>query len=219
MTITELQPLQGERQSGESESAVLACNDWLRLGPGRTIPALLAQYQDRSSFVRGFKPPSTSKKTLETWSSRYSWPERAREYDAQWDAMQTEERERELAIGLALDFERVRKLKRLADFLEAQIYELSEPDPLTGQQHYHNVWCPDVKVVGHGDAAEAVDIERFNSALFTQYRETLNDLAKEVGGRVQKQEMTGKDGAPIKTIVQVVYENAIDHDGDANFNG
>jgi hypothetical protein len=50
----------------------------------------------------------------------------------------------------------------------------------------------DVKVVGTGDAAEVVDIERFNSALFTQYRETLNDLAKEAGGRVQKQEVSGQ---------------------------
>lgn len=207
--MVDLQPLAGTRNDGESNNAVLACNDWLRLGPGRTIPALLAQYQDKSNFVRGFKPPSTKTRTLETWSSRHSWPERATAYDAQWDAMQTEARAHELAIGLALDFERVRKLKRLADFLEAQIYELSDPDPLDpdGRRVYLNVWLPDVKQIGKGDDFERVDIERFNSALFTQYRETLNDLAKEVGGRVQKtsNEVFGKDGGAIP--VKVIYED------------
>lgn len=179
---TEVEPLAGQRHDGESHSAILACNDWLRLGPGRSIPDLLAQYQERSNFVKNFKPPSTSKKTLATWSSRYDWPERAAEFDANWDRVRTEEREQELALGLALDYERVRKLKRLSDFLEAQIYERG-PDG-----EYHNVWCPDVKVVGRGDDAETVDIVRFNGALFTQYRETLNDLAKEVGGRIAKSE-------------------------------
>ena len=110
-----------------------------------------------------------------------------------------------MGFGLALDYERVRKLKRLADFLEAQIYEQSEPDPLTGKRAYHNVWVPDVKILGKGDLAEVVDIERFNSALFTQFRETLNDLAKEVGQRVQKQEHSGSDGGAL--TVRVVYDD------------
>ena len=185
--MSELIPLKGERQSSESDSAVIACNDWLRLGPGRSIPVLLKKYSESQRK----SAPTQSLATLQKWSSKHGWAERAVEFDANWEAIKTAEREAELGFGLALDYERVRKLKRLSNFLEAQIYEQG----LEGQ--FHNVWLPDVKVVGHGDSAEAVDIERFNAALIAQYRETLEDLAAEVGGRVKRQEVAGagKDGA------------------------
>lgn len=189
----EIELLAGGRQSGESDAAAIACNDWLRMGPGRSLPALLNKYNESQQK----SAPTQSLATLQKWSSKFGWAERAVAFDANWEAIKTAERAAELNHGLSLDYERVRKLKRLSDFLEAQIYELGPPDPLTGRQSYFNVWVPDVKVVGTGDAAEVVDIERFNSALFTQYRETLNDLAKEVGGRVQKQEVSGPDGGAI----------------------
>lgn len=199
----EIELLAGARQNGETDAAAIACNDWLRMGPGRSLPALAKKYAE---FHQG-TPPTTSLDTLKRWSSKFDWATRAVEFDANWEAIKTAERNAELNHGLSLDYERIRKLKRLSDFLEAQIYELSPPDPATGRQSYYNVWVPDVKVVGTGDNAEVVDIERFNAALFTQYRETLNDLAKEVGGRVQKQEVAGagKDGA---ILVRVVYDDA-----------
>ncbi len=198
----EIEVLAGEAQNGESDKAVIACNDWLRMGPGRSLPALLEKYSEPYQN----QPPTKSLATLKDWSRRFNWAVRAAAFDANWEAMKSQERDAELNFGLSLDYERVRKLKRLADFLEAQIYELSEPDPLTGRRSFHNVWVPDVKIVGKGDTAEVVDIERFNSSLFTQYRETLNDLAKEVGGRVQKQEHSGPDGGAL--TVRVVYDDA-----------
>jgi hypothetical protein len=185
----ELHPLVGVRQSGESDNAVIACNDWLRMGPGRSLPGLL----EKLTTIYQSSPPTQSEGTLKQWSSKFGWAERATEFDANWDVIQTQERTQELSYGLSLDFERIRKLKRLSDFLEGQIYEQGA----NGQ--YHNVWCPDVKIVGQGDRAEVVDIERFNTGLIVQYRETLNDLAKEAGGRVVKsqQELTGKNGGAI----------------------
>lgn len=176
--------LSGQRQSGESDTAVVCCNDWLRLGSGRGIPELLRQYQDKSSFVRGFKPPTQSYKTLETWSSRYGWPGRATAYDAAWEARKNAERESILGYGLALTYERVRKLVRLAEFLEGQIYEQGESGL------FHNVWLPDTKSIGFGKTAKEIEIERFNSPIFEQYRKVMEDIAKETGGRVQKQETT-----------------------------
>lgn len=206
--MVEIPLLAGERQSGESDNAVLACNDWLRLGPGRSLPALAEKYNEGQQK----SAPTQSLATLQKWSSKNDWAERAVEFDANWDAIRNREREQELAYGLALDYERVRKLKRLADFLEAQIYEQGEPDPSTGKRPYHNVWCPDVKVVGHGDSAEVVDIERFNGALFTQYRETLNDLAKEVGGRVQRSsaEVSGPGGGAVEVRVISIVKMDMD---------
>lgn len=182
--VPEIELLSGARQNGETDLAVVACNDWIRLGSGRSIPALIEHYQDKKNFIKDFQPPSVSSSTLATWSSRFDWPGRARLYDAEWEHRKNAEREAVLNVGLSLDFERVRKLYRLAAFLEAQIYERGEDGV------YHNIWLPDVKQIGNGDSAERVDIERFNAALLEQYRKVLEDIAKETGGRVQKQDIT-----------------------------
>jgi hypothetical protein len=182
---SELEPLVGQRQNGESDKAIQAVNDWLRLGAGRTLPALLSKYAETHQNT----PPTKSLDTLKQWSSDHSWAERAAEYDQAWEERKNAQRERVLRAGLALDFRRVIKLTKLAKFLEDQVYELSEPDE-DGVQTYHNIWVPDVKSVRDGDNFKLVDFERFNPALVEQYRETLNDIAKEVGGRVQKQDIT-----------------------------
>lgn len=206
--MAEIQLLAGERQENESDKAAIACNDWLRMGPGRTLVGLLDKY----SKTQQNTAPTHSPNTLQGWSSKFDWSTRAAEFDANWDAIRTEERAKELAYGLALDYERVRKLKHLADFLETQIYEQNDDGAFT------NVWVPDVKVVGHGDAAEVVDIERFNSALFTQFRETLNDLAKEVGGRIAKSESETKLSGELgitHTLDPEQYQRAIGSLADA----
>ena len=191
----ELELLSGQRQKGESDAAVGACNDWLRLGIGRSVPKLLASYQKKSEEIRNFAPPTMSAKSLGTWSSRYDWQARAVAYDVAIEAEKELERKAVFAAGLALDYERTRKLLRLADFLEDQIYEQGEPNPLTGYQPYHNVWVPDVKSIGSGEFAERVDIERFNAPLLAEYRATLDDIAREVGGRIKKADVTSGGAA------------------------
>lgn len=194
--MTGLQPLKGQRQKGESDNAVIACNDWLRLGTGRTLPELAQKYGDMQSSAT----PTQSVSTLETWSSKFQWAERATEFDADYEAIKNAERQAVMDYGLALDYERVRKLKRLVDFLERQIYEKGTSVDIEGNEIsvYHNVWLPDVKQIGAGEFAERVDIERFNSALIAEYRAALDDLAKEVGGRKQRTEHTGADGSAIE---------------------
>jgi len=88
--------------------------------------------------------------------------------------------------GLALSHNRVEELKTLASFLKSQMYEQGK----TGD--YHNVWVPDVKQIGRGPDAERVDIERFNAPIISEFRATLDDLAKETGGRVNKVEHSGE---------------------------
>lgn len=185
----EVELLSGARLDGESDVAATACNDWLRMGSGRSIPELINSYQRLSTFQRGYKPPSVSNATLKTWSSNYNWPSRAREFDAAWEARKTAEAEAVRSYGLALEHERLRELYQLAALLKGQIYELSEPHPVTGRVSFSNLWVADVKAIGSGEFAERVDIERFNSAIIEQYRKVLEDIAKEVGGRVQKQDI------------------------------
>jgi hypothetical protein len=185
--MCKLEPLNGQRQKGESDKAVQACNDWLRIGSGRTLPKLLEKYTNSSQE----SPPTSSLGTLKQWSLKFNWLDRAAEFDATWEERKNAEREAVLNHGLALEYERVSKLYRLQEFLETQLFERGEDGD------YHNVWLPDVKQIGSGEYAERVDLERFNASLLREYRETLNDIAQEVGGRTRKQELTGKDGSEL----------------------
>ena len=210
-----LEPLAGERQNNETDKAIQACNDYLRMGSGRSLSKLQAYYGETYQN----QAPTKSLATLMEWSTRWGWQARCSLYDADWDARKTAERETALSYGLALDYERVEKLKRLAGLLEAQLYETNDA---TGV--YHNIWLPDVKQIGSGDDVERVDIERFNAPLISEYRAVLDDLAKEVGGRIRKQEVSGKDGGAIPiAVVPVDYRQAIDSlkpdDSDEDIDG
>lgn len=189
----DLTPLAGERQADETDNAVIACNDFLRLGPGRSLPLVLEKYTAQSQG----KPPTKSLSTLKIWSMRFEWTARAREYDIAWEAAKDAERDAVLRAGLALDYERVRKLTRLAEYLEGEIYATNED----GQ--HHNVWLHDVKQIGSGETAERVDIVRFNTGLIDQYRATLDDLAKETGGRIHKTDITTGGEAMTGLIVNL----------------
>lgn len=199
MSPQEVELLSGQRQSTESNKAVIACNDWLRMGPGRTLPDLLERYIDtnQNQSVTG------SLATLRDWSMKYEWADRARSYDAGWEARKTAESEAILNYGLAHSYERLRKLYRLAAMLEAQIYERGAKGVL------HNLWVPDVKSVGSGENAERVDIERFNAALLEQYRKVLEDIAKETGGRINRTDITTGDKPFSLEIKAIDYRQSI----------
>jgi hypothetical protein len=189
--MSNLHLLVGERQKYESSAAIQACNDFLRLGPGRTLTDLHRRYTQCHQST----PPTESYDTLKQWSSRYGWASRAEAWDAGAEERKTQAYDQAMKSGLALDYERVKELKELANFLIDQVYEQG-PDGT-----FHNVWVPDVKSVGAGDYVEIVDIERFNSGLIQQLRSTLDDLAKETGGRVKKQEISGPDGDPVQIVI------------------
>jgi len=202
--MTTLKPLVGERHDNESKKAVLCCNDYLRMGPGRSLAKLHRKYTEPSRIK---EPPTTSLRWMKEWSRRFDWQDRAAEWDAGAEERKNRAYRQAMETGLALDYERVDELKKLANFLIVQIYERG-PDG-----EYYNVWVPDVKSVGSGDYVEIVDIERFNSAIFSQLRGVLDDLAQETGGRVKKQEITGAEGGPVEThntitLTQYIEENA-----------
>lgn len=179
--MAKVELLAGEQIEGETSRAVQACNDYLRMGPGRSLRLLAKKY----SKSKQKQAPTEAEGTLFNWSTDYDWQSRAATYDAELDAAKTEKRRQVMEQGLALDFERVTKLKKLAMYLAEQI---SDTD---------NVWLPDVKQIGAGEFAERVDLVRFNAALIAEYRATLADLAAETGGRKQKTELSTPDGKPL----------------------
>lgn len=180
--------LAGARNENESDRAVQGCNDYLRMGTGRSFSKLLEKYTKTHKSA----PPTDSEDTIKKWSSEFNWMERASTYDAAIEERKNEAREKELSSGLALDFERVRKLKKLAAMLGEQIYEEGEE----GDGALPNVWLADVKQIGSGEYAERVDLVRFNAPLISEFRAALDDLAKEVGGRKSKTELSGT----VKTV-------------------
>lgn len=178
--------LAGELRPRESKKAVVACNDYLRMGPGRSLAKLRQIYATPGPT----KPPTRHLATLKTWSANYGWQERAARHDAEIERRKTEQvearRRMALETGFALGYERVITLKKLAGFLVGQVFQSNEAGK------FFNVWLADVKQVGSGEFAERVDIERFNAAIISELRGLLDDLARETGGRKHQLEHSGE---------------------------
>lgn len=195
-----LKPLAGDRKPNESDRAVQGCNDYLRMGPGRSLRKLADRYSKSTRKTA----PTDNENTLFGWSADFDWQKRASEYDAAAEEQKTARRQKIFDSGLAQDFARVTELKKLAVFLKSEIYETNDvAEGHEAEFKHHKVWLRDVKVVGGGEDAYPVTIFRFNSALIDQYRGVLDDLAKEVGDRRQKQEVSGPDGGEL--MVKITY--------------
>lgn len=189
-----LKPLAGERKSNESDRAVQALNDYLRMGPGRSLSKLLQRYAKSRKTTQ----PTDSLNTLRKWHELFEWQSRSSEYDAASERDKNARRQKVFDTGLAQDHARVTELKKLAGFLKGEIYETNtvvadddeEEDAPVVEPIFKNpkVWLKDIKIVGSGEDAYPVTIYRFNSQLIDQYRGVLDDLAKEVGDRRQKLE-------------------------------
>lgn len=169
----------------ESRRAREAYADYLAMGEARSLDKLHALYRTRTEPG----PPTAHLSTLKHWSTTFGWQARlqaiADQAAAEAVAAITARRRAILEDGLALDFERVDVLKRVATRLLDEI------------ENQGRLWVQDVKAIGSGETAERVDIERFNAAEVEQLRGLLDDIAKEKGERVKKLEHGGTPGRPI----------------------
>lgn len=96
---------------------------------------------------------------------------KAREaYDAQF-----------IGQGLRSWSKRVEKLERLADRIEKTLEE-----PAKDGKGGRGLWVDDIKMAGNGDTE---DVKVFAGEAIRQYRGLLDDIAKETGGRVTKQDL------------------------------
>lgn len=95
-----VQLLAGERQKGERDRAVIACNDYLLMGPGRSLRKLWEQYREQKRLQTAYKPPTVRLKTLSDWSVRYDWQTRAKLYDAEQERIKAEKFQAEIEAML-----------------------------------------------------------------------------------------------------------------------
>lgn len=177
--------LAGEKANGESNKAITACNDYVRMGTRRSLRALVAIYDKYEQKLT----PTRSLGTLGNWSTAYSWQARAETYDAAIDAEKTARNEAKrqaiMESGLALDYERVNELYEIYDKLKLEFV-------------VSGLWYTDTKLSSTG---ATVDVDVFNKPLIDSLRGTLDDLAKETGGRKVKSEISGPNGEALQIKV------------------
>ncbi len=101
------------------------------------------------------------------------------------DQIKNEEEFDALRTGLAVKENRVKLLQDLAEKMRSDLFENGL------------LWTNEVKGVGSAENFSLIDYKLFNSSEVQQLRGVLSDIAEEVGGRVQRKELTGKDGKPL----------------------
>lgn len=186
----------GEKGEKETKRAIVACNDYLRMGVGRSLRKLHEIYEKRKQEPdkEGTeKPPTTRFATIAGWSTTFGWVERAEVYDAQTEKEKTEEARQIMRTGLALEHERVAILKsfsqKIIDFFDK-----------------NDLWRTVRVKVGSGQYAELVDVEIYNESMLNDLRALLDDIAKETGGRKGNIDLTSGG----KTIRVSVVDDAVD---------
>jgi hypothetical protein len=196
----------------ETARAKAAFNDYLTLGPGRSLEKLLERYRTVPN------PPTTRLPTLKGWSARFGWQERLAEIA---------ERERQAIVARGI----VDKESRVAvadEWLQAmrRLREARAKDPLlvgvpggeTGllvpSPKLVKVYATPDEPATDGEGEELVSAKRdvlvyeyaFDAALAKEVREYLKYAAQERGEWTEKREVTGKDGGPIDMKVEDARE-------------
>lgn len=159
---------------------------YLHLGPQRKLSEAYRQECIERNLPVPAYPSGAWRRAEEVWE----WKKRADAYDrhmiAQARAAYDAQRREILSTGLALQHERVSLLKEMA----AQLNSFrNNPDLL---------WLRQTKQVGGGRNTQIIEETVFNAPIVRELRGVLDDIAKEVGGRVVKQELTGKDGTALQ---------------------
>lgn len=146
------------------------------------------------------KKVNPSTKINAEWYDAYNqwkWSERARSYDeyqrAEEDRIIAEERDKVLRSGFALQHKRIEVL----DKLSRKLIAMANDD--------EKVWIAKTKTTSFGeDKSQVIEEITFNAPLFTLIDKYQDSIAKEMGERVKKQELTGKDGGSMEFEIELV---------------
>lgn len=159
---------------------------YLYLGPARS---LIAVYRAEAKSEKSAAERARARNVPGAWFAavkRWNWHVRAEAFDdaerKRRDELYAARADEILCSGFAQRFARIAELNRLAELLQTELYTEDKR------------WLPDVKQIGGGDFAERVDIVRFNAAVVEQYRQTLEDIAIEMGERVRGVKVSGSLG-------------------------
>jgi hypothetical protein len=174
-----------ERQSNEPPLWFNRFTEYLHQGTARSLIAVY-RVSVKKRRVKARQGAENVPGAWRTAIKKWQWRERADAFDAhersRKDELYKAKADEILQSGFALRFARVHELNRLAELLQHELYTEDKR------------WVPDVKQIGGGEYAERVDIVHFNSAVIEQYRNTLEDIAVEMGERVRGLKVSGTLG-------------------------
>lgn len=178
----------GERAEGESDRQVRFCNEYLRMGPGRSLSKLSeslhrelaaqnAAARKAGLATRRVPTQDSLFQICKTYSAKFSWVARARAYDASLEEARTRRAHEILNTGMATPHGRVHALKELADELLSTL----KAKGLYGKKLR--------SIRESGEDYRIVHDEVFRSKELRELRGLLDDLAQETGGRVQRHDV------------------------------
>lgn len=160
-----------EKQQNESSKAFKAFATYRDMGAERSLTKV-AQACGKSVSI------------CNRWSSLHQWVARAQAYDQHLEDIAQEAKEAEikrvLSEGYAQMHERVRELNAVAGKIRGWVDEEAK------------VWIEKREEITTENATIVKTELKFNQALFQEFRGFLDDLAKEVGGRIRKTETSFK---------------------------
>lgn len=173
------------RREGEPTNWYKRFDVFLQMGSSRTMLGAvhLVEKAEKSGKRQSFKTPGSWNRVADKWQ----WQKRADAYDAYLLAereakeerlrqLEEEEEARLLSTGYARKARRVEQLTILYNDLKDSYHEVEEKERIVYQ------WLTPDKV--------------------REMRGCLDDIAKELGERVKKAEITGKDGGPMEFICE-----------------
>lgn len=192
------------RQAGEPLTWYRRFERYRLMEPIRSIAAV---FQDEEREKKRDKPRTKPTGDWYEAAKKWRWDERVAAWDVYLDGQIEQqiaiERKKVLRSRYALAHKRIEELDRLAQKL------------IDYAKEEKNIWLLDVKAIGTGPDAERVDLVQFNDALFREIRAHFADIAAELGERVKKKELTGKDGGPVEFEIELVGNSPDDDDSEA----
>ena len=158
---------------------------YLHLGPARS---LIEVYRTDAKSKKSAAERARARNVPGSWFAavkKWNWYARADAFDdaerKKRDEMYRARADEILQSGFAARFVRIAELNRLAELLQSEMFTTDKR------------WMPDAKWIG-GENGERVDLLRFNAAVVEQYRQTLADIAAEMGERVRGVKVEGNVG-------------------------
>ena len=179
----------------ETPRAQAAFNDYLAMGPDRSLPKLADEYRNRIDSV-----PTRQLSRLLAWSRAHAWQQRLADIaEAERQAIVTQ--------GIADKVERVRGYNERRELM-CQVIAERGADP--GMQDVAGgrtgLIVHNVKGVGKGEDFQLIDLYEVDTGLLKELREHEKQAAQELGQWTEKRELTGKDGGPLEVKVDDARE-------------
>ncbi|MGE4535422.1 hypothetical protein [Halomonas sp.] len=180
----------------ETPRAQAAFNDYLAMGPNRSLEKLLALYREQSGSENSV--PTLRMSTLTGWSVAHAWQQRLADIaEAERQAIVTQ--------GIADKVERVKRQNdrwdRIQRLLDARAEANADlPGGDTGLVVREVTYLP-------GGATR--ERHEFDAAVLRELRELEKHTAQELGQWTEKKELTGKDGGPLEVKVDDARERLI----------